>query len=791
MMNDVTRSALLCFCFALTNAHVLPAQSDYATPIMAGLSNHGRNQTQPYVTAGDRTYLIGTQDGNFPDIGQHVPGEMGGAWLHPIKLIDGFWADVTELATNQDTALSESIEFVNYPYGNRFKYGPVLDSLEIERFQFSPDGQAGVIVQYTFKNAAARTRQLALQLSVKTDLRPVWYSEHLGIKDARDTVAWQTTESRFIARDADNTWFCVWGAAASARAQPIADPPPIHTSGMGVTAASRYSLSVDPRSTSTLTFVIAGSATSQGAAIDAYTYLTRHHASLLATKEARYASIIDRARVRIPDPRLQEVYNWVRVNAEWLARDVPGIGRGLGAGLMEYPWWFGTETYSLQALTATGAFDLAKQTLRLLKARSMKANGNGRIVHELTTNGAVSNPGNTQETAQFILTVGKVVDWTGDLAFAREMYPAMKLGISWLTTDMDQNKDLFPEGYGIMEVLGLNAELIDVAVYTQQALEATAHIAGILGEPNAAKRYQQMASRLKARINQRFWVAEDGSYADFYGSRSQAISAAEGAIKQIGLKGANNLTQRDRERIAYYERLKQRFSAMPDTSRGWLTNKNWVITTPMETGIAPRARAIQLLDKIRRENVGEYGPFLSAAERQAMMTISTGVQAVSEANYGRTDQALWYMDKIVRTFNRVTPGSISEMMPDYGCFAIAWTSYGIVLPLIEHIFGIQPDAVNKTVVLDPHLPAGWEDMSIDDLPVGANTISFSRAKTGRGIEYGIDASENGWRFILKGKALPGARYYLNGRPVAFTSSGIRMSGRKNQVVVVHHSSLSR
>jgi hypothetical protein len=167
-----------------------------------------------------------------------------------------------------------------------------------------------------------------------------------------------------------------------------------------------------------------------------------------------------------------------------------------------------------------------------------------------------------------------------------------------------------------------------------------------------------------------------------------------------------------------------------------------------------------------------------------MMTISTGAQAVSEANYGRTDQALWYVDKIVRTFNRVTPGSISEMMADYGCFAIAWTSYGIVLPLIEHIFGVQPDAVNKTVVLDPHLPAGWEDMSIEDISVGTNAISFSRAKTARGIEYSIEARESGWSFVLKGKALPAARYYLNGRPVAFTSSGIRMSGRKNQVRVV-------
>jgi glycogen debranching enzyme len=783
-MQDAIRSIVLSVLFVLANAPSLSSQGGYATPILAGISNHGQNKGQPYVTAGDRAYLIGTQDGDFPDMGQHVPGEMGGLWLHPIKLIDGFWATVTDMASNQEIPLSESTDFVNYPYGNRFRYGLVLDSLEIERFQFSPDGQQGLIVQYQFKNAAARQRQLSFHFSVKTDMSPVWYSDRLGITDAQDTVAWQTSNSLFIAQDTDHPWFSVWGATSSARAQPIADPQPVTTSGMGVTAASRYTLSVDPKSTSALTFVIAGSATDRDAAVNTYKDLTKNHASLLARKKARYASIIERARVKIPDQRLQEVYNWVKVNTEWLVRDVPGIGRGLGGGLMEYPWWFGTETYSLQALMATGEFELPRQTLRFLRDHSMKANGNGRIVHEVTTNGAVSNPGNTQETAQFILTVGKLFDWTGDLAFAREMYPAMKQGMEWLLTDMDQNKNLFPEGYGIMEVYGLNAELIDVAVYTQQALEATARIAGVLNDPDATVRYQRLASQLERKVNESFWVEEEGSYADFYGTKAQAISAAEGAIRQIGLKGTNKLTQRDQELIGHYERLKRSFSAMPDGSRGWLTNKNWVIATPMETGIAPRARAIRLLGKIRRENVGEYGPFLSAVERQAMMTISTGVQAVSEGNYGRTDEAMWYVDKIVRTFNRITPGSITEMMPDYGCFTIAWTSYGIVLPLIQHVFGIQPDAMNRTVVFDPHLPTGWENMSIEDLPVGTNLLSFSRAKTDRGVEYGFEAKENGWRFVLRGAPLPGAKYYLNGRPVSFTSSGIRMSGRKNHVLVV-------
>jgi hypothetical protein len=124
------------------------------------------------------------------------------------------------------------------------------------------------------------------------------------------------------------------------------------------------------------------------------------------------------------------------------------------------------------------------------------------------------------------------------------------------------------------------------------------------------------------------------------------------------------------------------------------------------------------------------------------------------------------------------------MMPDYGCFAISWTSYGIVVPLIEHVFGVQPDAPNKTIVFDPHVPAGWKDMSIEALPVGSNTVSFARAETPKGVEYTIEAEQEGWTYTLKGSAAPGAKYYVNGRPVLPTSSGLQLSGTRNHVLVV-------
>src|SRR5215210_3426644 len=115
----------------LATARCIAAQADSAASPMAGLGNGGRTPTNPYVTAGDRAYLIGTQDGRFPDLGGHVPGEMGGVWLHPIKLVDGFAATLTDSATGRAAPLDSAAEFVNYPWGNRLRYDPVLDGLEV------------------------------------------------------------------------------------------------------------------------------------------------------------------------------------------------------------------------------------------------------------------------------------------------------------------------------------------------------------------------------------------------------------------------------------------------------------------------------------------------------------------------------------------------------------------------------------------------------------------------------------------------------------------------------------
>ena len=52
----------------------------------------------PYVTAGNRVYAVGHQDGTFPDLGWHVTGEMGGIVVVS-RLKQPFWRSLSRVGS--------------------------------------------------------------------------------------------------------------------------------------------------------------------------------------------------------------------------------------------------------------------------------------------------------------------------------------------------------------------------------------------------------------------------------------------------------------------------------------------------------------------------------------------------------------------------------------------------------------------------------------------------------------------------------------------------------------------
>ncbi len=710
----------------------------------------------PYVTAGDRLYSVGHQDGSFPDLGWHIKGEMGGVWNHPIKLLDGFAAKIS--TGDQEYALDKADSFVNYPFANLHRY-TLGNGLKVERTQYVPDGKEGMLVQYTVENTGEENAEYLFEFKVDSDLRPTWLGEENGVVNGSDKAEFYADKGYWQIKDKKNPWFVLTGSNL-----PVikTDQAPREEGESGVQASLGYKLLIPKGEKKEITIAIAGSYTSSESALETLEDLLARPLELLKEKKSRYATIEANTRLRIPDSSLQQCFEWLKYNSDWLIREVPEVGRGIGAGIPDYPWWFGVDSeYALQGYMAIGQDDIVHQTIALLDSLSEVTNDNGRIIHEVSTNGIVFNPGNINETPQFALLIAEIYRWNGDDDFLKRYYPTVEKGLDWLMSETDQDQNGFPDGFGMMEIHGLDSEMIDVAAYTQKAFEEAAFLSEEMGYTEKSNAYRSKAENLKKQINEKFWSAEFGSYADFIGTDQQTLHLIEDALVRAD-------TLNKPWAMEELEETRKRILANPSSeARPFVLHHNWVVNTPMEMGIADPDKAVQAL-KTAEKFVNPFGVFVTGIDRDesagsddgsfegskifsytgAVMTLPTGVQAISENNYGRPDQALNYLNRMTRTFSYALPGSMYEVSPDYGMVVQAWNIYSFAVPIVRQFFGIRPMASKKEILFTPQMPSTWEYAQLESVKIADNTIDIDYKKEGKKISLTIEQTNKEFKLIL-------------------------------------------
>ncbi len=693
--------------------------------------------SSPYVTAGDRLYMVGYQNGSFPDLGWHIEGEMGGVWMHPIKLLDGF--DFTLRSGKDSIRLNNAVKFINYPVGNSHIFQE--KDLLITRFQFVPDASPAVVVKYEIENTSSETRTFDVEFQPNFDLRPTWLGDSTGMKNDKDTLV--TQKGGLLAKDLSNQWYSF---VKSYELQPY------------LSKSIRNKLKLTPGEKKTLSIVISGSTSSPSDAIEIAETVMAQTGPLLKSKISRLQDVAHNTVLESPDSLLNQTFKWLKYNTDWLVRDVPGIGRGISAGIPDYPWWFGVDSeYALKGILATGNKEIVYETIDLITRLSEKANGNGRIIHEVSTNGFVFNKGNINETPQYVSLIRFVYDWTGDLQFLKKYYPYCKKGLTWVSETQDADQNLIPEGFGMMEIHGLNSEMIDVASYTAKAYSDMSEMALILGEEEYSKECNTRFETLKKRINDDFWVPEYNSYADFIGTPGQAREL---------LKSAKERATELNKPWAITELLETEKRIKGNDKKGFVIYHNWVVNTPMEMKLAPEDKAISAL-KTAEKFTNPYGMFVTGIDRDetdgtnegtarkkifsyvgAVMTLPTGVQAIAENNYGRPDAALSYLKKMCKSFSYALPGSMYEVSPDFGMMTQAWNMYAFGIPVITQFFGIQPEGREKVIYLNPVFPKSWPSASLSNVRVGDQTFDIVIKKDEDGLIVKVKTSNNGWKFAL-------------------------------------------
>jgi glycogen debranching enzyme len=740
----------------------------------------------PVATCGDRVYIISSQNGLFPDSwGGHVPGEMWGVWSHPIKLLDGFWFGISTPGAAPQWLIEADVCRVSADC-TEFDYR--LGSLRVTRRDFVPDGLEGAVITLAIRASEPPREPLALHALFRSDLRPAWLGDQAGMADGQDVAAARPDGCVFT--DPAGAWACA--IIAGIEPDDVATGDALwaaqRTGGRGASALVRATLRFDAGDTATAAFFIAGSRASEDEAIATARLLGAEHADLQSAKAARCESIVETSRVATPDAALNEAMAWSKLASQMLARTVPEYGAGAGAGLPEYPWWFGIDAeYAVLPMLQSGQFDLARDTLRLLKRWSLEHNAAqpGRVLHEMSTTGVVFNPGNLVETPAFTRAAHQVWLWTGDRAFLEEMVPFCKQGLLDHTLgSCDPDGDLCPSGRSIIETLEMHAgfETVDVAAYTWDALMRLVDMAAAVGDDAIVPAARRNADRLGELIRREWWLEGEGLFADVRAS----LDEVDGVLSRLAAIAAREDAPRDareqaRAAIRLFEPDRARHHGQ---ARGadlpWLL-RHWVVMCPLEVGLAEPGQAGRVLKRLLSDEFcNEWGMYLHP-ERHDVMSINTGLLALSAARYGQVDEALGLIGKLTRAFSYRTPGAVSEALPDQWCFLQLWSNVGLVAPVVECFLGIEPRAGERKLRVAPKLPGAWNRVEARRLRVGDAAIDIRVAREDGRCAISL-AGAAGWAvdagIVLPAGALPTAMR-LNGQPcgwqTAHTRAGLRVT----------------
>lgn len=419
----------------------------------------------------------------------------------------------------------------------------------------------------------------------------------------------------------------------------------------------------------------------------------------------------------------------------YILRQPTPKGFGLAAGLPWYAAVFGRDS----AITALQALPfmptLSRETIDVLAAyQGQKSDGYkveeaGKIMHELRlgelarTGQIPHSPyyGTVDATQLWLMLLCEYFDWTGDLEYVSDLWPAVKQAVSYLDREVDSGGGyifyqpspggLVNQGWkdsddSIMHLDGVLAEapiaVAEAQAYLYAARCKLANLAEVLGQRQFAKKLRSDAEILKEMFRRDFWMPTERYVClalDRQRHQVGAISSNAGHALWSGILDED-------EANAVAERLMK-----ADMYSGW--------------GVRTLSNKIVAFNPVSYHN-GSVWPHDNAIICEGMRRL------------GRTADMLKIMDGIVAVsmngsehrlpevfcgFERI--GSLKPVDYPVSCSPQAWAA-GSMLHMIKSCLNFQPSAINRCLkIVDPALPEWMGNISIRGLKIGQSTLDIA------------------------------------------------------------------
>lgn len=433
-------------------------------------------------------------------------------------------------------------------------------------------------------------------------------------------------------------------------------------------------------------------------------------------KALREASL----RVKTPRPEFDLAFEWAKVAFDNLVVDNPDLGRGMVAGLAAsgtsgrpgFGWFFGGDTY-LNSLSLNG-LGLAALSREAIDFMLKWQRADGKMAHELSQAAGYVDwwkdypygyiHGDT--TPYFIVAAEDLFRTTGDLAWVKKIWPALKRGFAWCRTtdgDGDGLMDNKLAGLGALEfgsLTGIQTDIYLGAVWVR-ACGAMASLAAAVGDGALSREAGDLEKSARRAFDEKFWDEGRGTYAYAFNANGERVAdptpwTTIGVFWELGTPDRN---QRTLARL----------------------NASDMIT---DWGVRVLSSKSALYEPLNY-NYGAVWPFLTGWTSAALLRhgfVAQGYAALRASVRHSFDNGLGTVTELYSGGRNFHPAE--------GVSHQGFSSGGVLFPFVQGLLGLEVDVPERVVRFAPAFPADWDRVRIDNLHFGESVaaLEFERER---------------------------------------------------------------
>ncbi|MDP4277237.1 MAG: DUF4450 domain-containing protein [Bacteroidota bacterium] len=287
------------------------------------------------------------------------------------------------------------------------------------------------------------------------------------------------------------------------------------------------------------------------------------------------------------------------------------------------------------------------------------------------------------------------LNWTGDLDYARKVFPVIKRHLAWEKNTFDPDNDGLYDGYCcIWASDGLQYDggaATHSTAYNYRANKMAANIARLIGEDPTP--YQEESDRILKAIDGQLWLKNKGWWAEFKDNMGNKGVHEDAAVWTI----YHAIDSDVEDPFMAYEATRYvdtNIPHIPVLAKGLTDSTNYVVST------------------------SDWQPYMWSINTVAFAEIAHTALAYWQA--GRGDEAFrLYKGAILDAMYLGSgPGNITQVSFYDAARGEMYRDFAdpvgmAARALIHGLFGIEPDLMNGRLMIRPGFPASWKQASLE------------------------------------------------------------------------------